>query len=134
MILFDLDAILRGADSPTGGRSEPFQPHLAVSTVFEQVRPLQERLAQIAYVAGPMHQLAELAKVFEPLREFEMQIEKLAKVLEPMHNFRDRLRQVLKQFTPLQALEQELDQLLRGILRKFEPTCRSARARGYASG
>src|SRR5208282_2913889 len=88
-----------------------FQPTLAVSTVFEQVRPLQERLAQIALILEPMQQLSELAKVFEPLREFEAKIKDLAKLLEPMHNFQNQLRQVLKQFEPLQALDQELDHL-----------------------
>ena len=54
--------------------SDQFQPSIAVSAVFEQVKPLQEQLAQIAFILEPMHQLSELANVFEPLREFELQI------------------------------------------------------------
>jgi DNA repair ATPase RecN len=92
-------------------KEAPFQPSLAVSTVFEQAKPLHEQLAQIAFILEPMNQLSGLANVFEPLREFEVKIAELAQVLEPMHNFQDQLRRVLKQFTPLQALDQELDQL-----------------------
>src|SRR5271154_6807632 len=88
-----------------------FEPGLAVSTVFDKVRPLQEQLAQIAFILEPMQQLSELASVFEPLREFEARIKDLAKVLAPMHNFQHQLRQVLNKFSPLEALDQELSQL-----------------------
>src|SRR5271155_909044 len=88
-----------------------FQPTIAVATVFEQVRPMQDQLAQISSILEPMRQLSELANVFEPLRNFEMQIRDLAKLLEPMRRFQDQLRQGLQQFGPLQALDQELDQL-----------------------
>ncbi len=58
-----------------------FQPTIAVATVFEQVRPLQDQLAQISSILEPMRQLSELANVFEPLRHFETQIRDLAKLL-----------------------------------------------------
>src|SRR6202795_5394331 len=88
-----------------------FEPGLAVSTVFDQIGPLQEQLAQIAVVLEPIQQLSELASVFEPLREFEGRIRDLAKVVAPMHNFQHQLQQVLKQFSPLETLDQELSQL-----------------------
>jgi regulator of replication initiation timing len=111
-----------------------FQPGFAVSTVFEQVKPLEEQLDQIKFILEPMHQLSELAKVFEPLRDFEAQIKELAKVLEPMRDFQAQLRQVLKQFTPLQTLDQELRSAFGIIRRKFEPTRLGARTGGHASG
>jgi len=108
MILFDLEAVLAG-----GGDAEMmedcalFLPRAAVSTVFEQVRPIQEELSRIESIVEPMHQLSQLARVFEPLREFEVQIEGLAKVLEPMQNLQSHLRR----FTPLEGLDSELTKL-----------------------
>ncbi len=92
-----------------------FHPTLAVEAVFEQVKPLQDQLAQIASILGPIGQLSELGSVFEPLRQFGAEIRDLAKLLEPMRSFQDQLRQVLNQFGPLQALDQELDQLSEGF-------------------
>src|SRR5208337_2915204 len=100
-----------GGSNKMSNRQGSFQPGFAVATVFEQVKPLQVQLAQIAFILEPMHQLSELAKVFEPLRNFESQIRELAKVLEPMQNFQTQLRLAIKQFAPLQTLNQELDQL-----------------------
>lgn len=88
-----------------------FQPGVAVSAVFEEVKPLQEQLTRIALILEPMQQLSELANVFQPLREFESKVKDLAKLLAPMRNFQDQLRGVLQQFGPLQALDNELDQL-----------------------
>jgi chaperonin cofactor prefoldin len=111
MILFDLESMLSGGGSEIVEDSGPFVPTAAVSTVFEQVRPIQESLAQVGSILEPMQQLSELTNLFEPLREFELQIKELAKVLEPMQNLQDRLRPVLQQFTPLKGLDQELNQL-----------------------
>jgi DNA repair exonuclease SbcCD ATPase subunit len=110
MILFDLEAVLRGADSE-GDDSEPFRPRLAVATVFDQVKPLQRRLARIARAAEPIEQVSELADVFGKLREFEAKIKDLARLLEPMRIFQDQVRHALQQFTPLETLDQELVQL-----------------------
>ena len=101
----------------SNGRSADFvsSHRLAVAAVFEQVKPLQDQLAQIASILEPIGQLSELGNVFEPLRQFGTQIKGLAKLLEPMRSFQDQLRQVLNQFGPLQALDQELDQLSEGF-------------------
>ena len=48
MILLDLDAALREPDPSTEEQPEPFQPHLAVSKVFAELRPLHRQLARIA--------------------------------------------------------------------------------------
>src|SRR5271156_6478106 len=111
MILFDLESMRSGGGSEIVEDSGPFVPTAAVSTVFEQVRPLQERLAEVGSIREPMHQLSELTNLFERWREFELQVKELAKVLEPMQNLQDRLQPVLKQFTPLKGLDQELNQL-----------------------
>jgi hypothetical protein len=92
-------------------KENSFQPGVAVSAVFEEVKPLQEQLSRIALILEPMQQLSELANVFQPLREFESKIKDLAKLLDPMRNFQDQLRRVLQQFGPLQGLDHELDQL-----------------------
>ena len=105
-----------------------FESIVAVSSIFEQVRPLQEQLAGLTHILEPVQQLAQLARVFQPLKEFETQIQELAKVLEPMHNFRRQLRSVLQQFSPLQDLNTQLDQLavafgesLRKLTEALEP-------------
>jgi hypothetical protein len=97
-----------------------FHPTLAVEAVFEQVKPLQDQLAQIASILEPIGQLSELGNVFEPLRQFGTQIKELAKLLEPMRSFQDQLRQVLNQFGR--------------VLPKPELACHCARTGGDASG
>ncbi len=110
MILFDIKADLYGPPS-NGHEDSRFQARLAVTTVFDQIEPLQAQLTRIASFREPMQRLCDLAKVFEPFREFEMRVVDLARVLEPMHIFQDQLRQVLNEFAPLGALDQELKQL-----------------------
>ena len=111
-----------------------FEPGLAVSTVFDKVRPLQEQLAQIAFILEPMQQLSELASVFEPLREFEARIKDLAKVLAPMHNFQHQLRQVLNQFSPLEATGPGAQPALCVVPRESEPTRHGSRTGRNSSG
>ena len=112
-----------------------FEPGLAISTVFDQIGPLQEQLAQIAVILEPIQQLSELASVFEPLREFEGRVRDLAKVLAPMHDFQHQLQQVLKQFSSLEMLDQELSQprTLRTIRIVVLSPRALGRARGYRS-
>jgi len=108
MILFDLETVLSGGgDAEIIEDSAAFLPVAAVSSVFEQVRPIQDQLSRIEFILEPIDQLCELAKAFEPLREFEVQIEGLAKVLEPMQHLQSHLRQ----FAPLEGLDNELTRL-----------------------
>ena len=72
---------------------------------------MQAQLARIASFREPMQRLGELAKVFDELRKFAMQVSDLARVLESMHNFQDRLRPVPNQFAPLEALDEKLKRL-----------------------
>ena len=111
MILFDIKADLYGPPSNEGEDSEAFQARLAVSTVFDQVEPLQAQLARIASFREPMQRLGDLAKVFDELRKFAMHVGDLARVLDSRHNFQDRLRPVPNQFAPLDALDEKLKRL-----------------------
>jgi DNA repair ATPase RecN len=111
MILFDIRAELCGSASNEPEDSNPFQPGLAVSAVFEQVEPMRSQLARIASFHEPMQRLGELSNVFDELRKFEMQVSDLVGVLESMHNFQDRLRPFPNQFAPLEALDQKLKRL-----------------------
>ncbi len=110
MILFDIKD-LYGPPSNERGDSNAFQARLAVSAVFDQVEPLQAQLARIASFRAPMQQLGELAKVFDELRKFAMQVSDLARVFESRHDFQDRLRPVPNQFAPLDALDEKLKRL-----------------------
>ena len=111
MILFDIKADLYGPPSNEREDSNAFQARLAVSAVFDQVEPLQAQLARIASFREPMQRLGELAKVFDELRKFAMQVSDLARVFESRHNFQDRLRPVPNQFAPLEALDEKLKRL-----------------------
>ena len=111
MILFDIKADLYGPPSNEREDSNAFRARLAVSAIFDQVEPLQAQLACIASFGEPMQRLGELAKVFDELRKFAMQVSDLAKVLESMHNFQDRLRPIPNQFAPLGALDEKLKRL-----------------------
>jgi DNA repair ATPase RecN len=111
MILFDITADLYGPPSNEREDSNAFQARPVVSAVFDQVEPLQEKLTRIATFREPMQRLGELAKVFDELRKFAMQVSDLARVLKSMHNFQDRLRPVPNQFAPLEALDQKLNRL-----------------------
>jgi DNA repair ATPase RecN len=111
MILFDIEADLYGPPSNEREDSNAFQARLAVSAVFDQLEPLQARLARIATFREPIQRLGELAKVFDELRKFAKQVSDLARVLESMHNFQDRLRPVPNQFAPLEALDEKLKRL-----------------------
>ncbi|MFZ1888683.1 MAG: hypothetical protein WAU33_11670 [Candidatus Binataceae bacterium] len=115
-------------DNNMSDQQGSFESTVAVSSIFERVKPLQDQLAGLTHILEPMQQLAQLATVFKPLKEFEAQITELAKVLEPMHNFRSQLRTVLQQFTPLRDLNAQLDQLaiafgesLRQLTEALEP-------------
>ena len=110
MILFDIRD-LYGLPSKERETSNAFQARLAVSAVFDQIEPLQARLARIASDDASMKRLDELAKVFEALRQFEAQVGDLAKVLESMHDFQHRLRPAPRQFAPLEGLDQQLKSL-----------------------
>ena len=110
MVGRELEAAPRGADSPMGEHCKPpFQPDRAVSAVFEQVKPLQEQVAKIAYILEPMRRLSELASLFESLRELEVKVRDLAQVLEPMHTSQNQ--PVRQQFTRPRPLDEQLDQL-----------------------
>ena len=111
MILFDIKADLYGPPSKEREDSNAFQGRLAVSAVFDQVEPLQAQLARIASFRGPMQRLGELAKVFDELRKFAMQVSDLARVFESRYNFQNGLRPVPKQFAPLDALDEKLKRL-----------------------
>lgn len=110
MILFDIKA-LYGPPSNDREDSSAFRARLAVSAVFDQVEPLQVRLARIAFFREPIQRLGQLANVFDELRKFATQVGDLARVLESMHNFQDRLRPVPNQFAPLEALDEKLKRL-----------------------
>ena len=88
MILFDIAADLYGPPSNEGEDSNAFQARPVVSAVFDQVEPLQAQLTSIATFREPMQRLGELAKVFDELRKFAIQVSDLARVLKSMHNFR----------------------------------------------
>jgi hypothetical protein len=106
MILFDLEAALREPDPPAVEEPPLFQPHIAVSKVFAEVRPLQMQLDRIANTAELLQQLSQLLEVLAPLAAFHAKIKDLARLLEPMHNFRNGLRNV----APLEILDNELVQ------------------------
>ncbi len=106
MILLDLEAALREPDPPTVEEPPTFQPHLAASKIFAEVRPLQMRLAGIANAAELLRQISEVVEVLPPLAAFQTKIKDLAQLLEPMRNFRNRLRNV----APFEVLEHELVQ------------------------
>ena len=106
-----IEAALLRVDPSMGQCSKTFRPKRAVATVFEQVKPMQEQLAQIERVLEPMYQISELATVFESLQQFETMVKDLARVLEPMHIFQNRFRQVRQQSTPPPALSEQLDKL-----------------------
>ena len=111
MILFDIKADLYGPPSKEREDSNAFQGRLAVSAVFDQVEPLQAQLVCIASFREPMQRLGELAKVFDELRKFAMQVSDLARVFESRQNFQDRLRPVPNQFAPLEVLDEKLKRL-----------------------
>ena len=111
MILFDIEAELYRPPSNEPEDSNAFQARLVVSAVFDQLAPLHARLARIASFREPMQRLGELAKVFDELRKFAMQVSDLARVFESRHNFQDRLRPVPNQFAPLDALDEKLKRL-----------------------
>ena len=111
MILFDIKADLYGPPSNEWEDSNAFQAKPAVSAVFDQVEPLQAQLARIASFREPMQRLGELARVFDELRKFAMQVSDLARVFESRHNFQNGLRPVPKQFAPLDALDEKLKRL-----------------------
>jgi len=110
MILFDIKADLYGPPS-NGCEDSRFRARLAVAAVFDQIEPLQAQLIRIASYREPMQRLCDIAKVFEPFREFELRVIDLARVLEPMRIFQDQLRQVTNHFAPLEHLDQDLKQL-----------------------
>jgi hypothetical protein len=110
MILFDIKNDLYGPPSKDREDSA-FRARLAVSAVFDQVEPLQARLARIAAFRGPMQRLDELANVFDELRKFAMQVGELARVFESMHDFQDRARPASNQYAPLEALDEKLRRL-----------------------
>jgi len=111
MILFDIKADLYGPPSNEREDSNAFQARLAVSAVFDQVETLQAQLARFASFHEPMQRLGELAKVFDELGKFAMQVSDLARVFETRNNFQDRLRPVPNQFAPLDALDEKLKRL-----------------------
>jgi DNA repair ATPase RecN len=111
MILFDIKADLYGPHSNEPEDSNAFQARLVVSAVFDQLAPLQARLARIGSFRAPMQRLGELANVFDELRKFAMQVSDLARVFESMHDFQDGLRPVPNQFASLEALEEKLKRL-----------------------
>jgi hypothetical protein len=106
-----IEAALSRVDPSMGQYFKTFRPNRAVSAVFEQVKPMQDQLAQIERVLEPMYQISELANVFESLQQFEAMVKDLARVLEPMHIFQNRFRQVRQQSTPPPALSEQLDKL-----------------------
>jgi hypothetical protein len=111
MILFDIKRDLYGPPSNEREDSSAFRARLAVSAVFDQVEPLQARLARIASFREPIQRLGELANVFDELRKFAMQVGDLARVFESMHDFEDRPRAVSNQYAPLEALDEKLKRL-----------------------
>ena len=104
MILFDLEAALRAPDSSTEESTEPFRPHLAVSKVFSEVRPLQRELARIADAAELLQKLSEFGEVLGALGAFHAKVKDLTRLIDPMRDFRNRLQQI----APLEILDQEL--------------------------
>ena len=106
-----IEAALSRADPWMGQYFKTFRPNRAVAAVFEQVKPMQEQLAEIERVLEPMYQISELASVFESRQQFEAMVKDLARVLEPMHIFQNRFRQVPQQSTPPPALSEQLDKL-----------------------
>lgn len=109
MILFDIKADLYGPPSNESEDSNGFRARLAISAVFDQVAPLQARLARIASFRERMQRLGELASVFDQLRRFAMQVSDLARVFDSLHNSQNGLRP--NQFAPLDALDEKLKRL-----------------------
>ena len=133
MILFDIKADLYGPPSNEREDSSAFQARLAVSAVFDQVEPLQAQLARIASFREPMQRLGELAKVFDELRKFAIQVSDLARVFESMTQLPGPPSSGPEPVCSAGCSRRETQTALRVVRRTFERTRRRARTGGYAS-
>src|SRR5215470_16515774 len=110
MILYNVKD-LYGPSSNGAEDSDAFRARLALSAVFDHLRPFQRQLARIASFRELTQRLDDLASVFDDLRKFAIQVGELARVLESIDIFQDRLRPVPNQFAQLDALDEKLKRL-----------------------
>lgn len=92
--------------------SSEYQLFQAVSTIFEQTRALQDRLAKLPLEFEPVERLGRsIALVFGPLEAFQKQVKQLARAFEPMKTIQTQVAHLAQNFTPVKALEQQLENL-----------------------
>lgn len=107
---------LRGSQQPSAREQEPegqeevkkvspLEPSAMMSEVFEPLKPLQEKLAQLSKVLEPIAQAQQLPETFDSIRAFK---DKLATVVAPLSNLEQEVEQLAHLFEPMRTFRDQI--------------------------